>query len=632
MNKICLIGNPNCGKTTLFNKLTGLRQKTGNWTGVTTCKTEGQFVNDKSITIVDLPGIYSLNAISKDEKVVIDYLKNNNNLVIVNIIDGTNLKRNLLLTIQLAKLGLPMICAINFFDVLQKNKIIIDIVKLQNALGVKILPISASKGTNVNKLIADSLMASSPVMGNFVADTLEEKLVYKKVSKLVDGIITNKITKAEKTTSLLDNFFMSKVTGIPILLIILFCIYYLSNKIGNVVGENILNFFNMFSKTTEKNLASLNFPKWFIDLFCKSIFNGLGNVLSFVPNILVLFFFMGIIEESGYATRITYLFDRLFKTIGLGGKSVITLILSCGCTVTGLMSTRTLMSEKERKMTIFLAPFMPCGAKTAVFAWFSYVFFNGNALISVLMYLISIIALFVFGFVLNKLFKSNWEDLPFVMELPTLRIPSVKSVLVLLWEKSKDFLVKTGSIILAVNVLLWFLINFGFNGYNNSNFQNSFLFYIGSCFKFIFAPLGFGNWQATVAILSGIFAKESVAQSLMYISSDLSFVFASRCSVLAFMTFVLLSPPCLASILVAKRELSSLKEIVIMLLFQFVCAYLMALFIKFLELVISLNFILILSSISAIIILILSIKYLSEIAKCSQCKKYCSGGFLCRKK
>ena len=292
MNKICLIGNPNCGKTTLFNKLTGLRQKTGNWTGVTTCKTEGQFVNDKSITIVDLPGIYSLNAISKDEKVVIDYLKNNNNLVIVNIIDGTNLKRNLLLTIQLAKLGLPMICAINFFDVLQKNKIKIDIVKLQNALGVKILPISASKGTNINKLIADSLMASSPVNRDFMADNLDEKLVYKKVSKLVDGIITNKITKAEKTTSLLDNFFMSKVTGIPILLIILFCIYYLSNKIGSVVGENILNFFNMFSKTTEKNLASLNFPKWFIDLFCKSIFNGLGNVLSFVPNILVLFFFI----------------------------------------------------------------------------------------------------------------------------------------------------------------------------------------------------------------------------------------------------------------------------------------------------------------------------------------------------
>ncbi len=627
MNKICLVGNPNCGKTTLFNLLTGTYQKVGNWSGVTTEKKEGVYKENKNIKLVDLPGIYSMSAISKDESAVIEFLKNNKDVTIINVVDGTNLERHLFLTAKLIQLGLPMMIAINFYDELKKNDIKLNIEALEQAFGVKILPISAKKQLNVDKIINVALSAVKPELKAYKRfKDKNAKQIYDYLDENVQKFISSSETKAQQLTLKLDNFLIGKYTGIPFFVLVIFLIYFLSSKAGSVFGGAISDFFTKLSQNTALTMSNVGLPIWSISLFANAVVNGVGSVLAFTPQILTLFFLMSIIEESGYASRVTFLFDKMLRGIGLGGKSVIPLILSCGCTVTGVMATRTIESEHEKKMTLYLAPFMPCGAKMVVFAWFSQVFFNGSPFVSVSMYFISILAVVIFGLILNRKNKRNSINTPFVLEMPTLRCPTIKNIGMVLWEKAKDFTVKSGTVILAVSVVTWFLINFGFKGFTNGRVEQSFLYYVGNVLKYLFKPLGFGTWQASASLLSGIFAKEAVIESILQIERNYLLLFEDRIAVYSFMTFVLLSPPCVASISTLNKEIKSKKELLKVLLFQFASAYTVSLFINLVSLIAKTPFLLILSAICVIITVLWAVIALIKGAtepckayKCSNC-------------
>ena len=576
---VALVGNANSGKTTLFNKLTGTYQKTGNWTGVTVDKKEGLCKFDKSITIVDLPGIYSLYHKSEDERVVVDYLRHNKVDVIINIVDGTNLERNLFLTTQLCELGIPIVVAVNMFDQLQNNGMRLNENVLERLFGVKVVPISALKGTNIERLISVSRGHKSlPTALNLSAKGREEQVKerYSFIEKNISKIISTKTTKSERLTLKLDNVLTHRLFGIPIFFGVVFLMYFLSIKLGNFLGGYIQAFFNYLSHTTCASLLRINVSPWLISLISNGIINGLGVVISFLPQILILFFIMSIIEQSGYASRIAFNLDRFFRIFGLNGKSFIPMIVASGCTVTGLMATRIIENKSERRLTLYLLPFMPCGAKMLVFAFVSNKFFGASALVATSMYFLSILCIGGCGRILKnqKSFRDGRGT--FILEMPNLKLPSIKDVLFVLLEKAKEFLVKAGSVILLVSILLWVLENVGFYGYTNGAVENSFLYMIGSAIRYVFYPLGFGSWQASVSILSGIMAKEGIIQTLESVTTDYSCVFYNLFSIYAFMAFILLSPPCIASILTAKRELNNKKEFIKMLCFQTLTAYVVA--------------------------------------------------------
>lgn len=634
--EVALIGNPNCGKTTLFNSLTGSFQKTGNWSGVTVEKKEGFYVKDKKVKIIDLPGVYSLSANSIDERVVLDYIKKTPPKVIINVVDGTNLERNLYLTTELAEMGIPMVIAINMYDELKKNQIKLNQVELENTFNLPVVPVSALKNYNIDKLIGVALTTDKrpffSIVKNASAETIAEER-YKYIDKHIKNIITKKTTLQERFTEKADRFLLNKYLGIPIFFLIITAIYFLSIKIGGFFGEYITLFFERLAINTKNSFNKVGAPDWIGELFCGAVIKGVGTVTSFLPQILVLFTLLTIMEQCGYSARTAFLLDSIFKNFGLSGKSIIPLSLSCGCTVSGLMATRTIDGEGERKMTLFLSPFMPCGAKTAVFGWFSHVFFNGNALIASLMYFISILSVGLFGALLKKLkpFKANYDA--FILEIPMLRRPVFKDLYKVLWEKFKDFTAKAGSIIFIVSIILWALSNFGFNGYTNGKIEDSLLYLLGNVIKYLFYPLGFGNWQTSVAVLSSFFAKEAVIETLQIVCLDVGSIFYNRWSVFAFMTFVLLSPPCMASIVTAYKELKSKKWLLFMILFQTISAYIISLSINVIGIIINLSSGLLLSLIIVIIILLtfcFAIKRLSK-KGCSSCKRCKKGASACLK-
>ncbi len=629
--KIALIGNPNCGKTTLFNNLTGTYQKTGNWTGVTTQVKSAKYVKDNDIDIYDLPGVYSLEANSLDEQSVIDYIRKTPPDVIINVVDGTNLERNLFLTAQLCKLKIPFVIAVNYIDELEDNGIKLDEYALSKLFNVSVVSISALKKIRTDKLINKAI--SVDTISDQTCDfNIETRAIYNFIEKNIDKIITKKLTRNEKFTQKADNILLSKVFAIPVFVIVMLWVYFISIKFGGVVGQGVNHIILNLTKTIEGFLFKQNVPNILIGLTCDAILKGMATVFSFLPQILILFMFLTILEESGYASRIAFILDKVFRAVGLSGKSVIPLIVSCGCTVTGLSSSRTIENLSERRMTIFLTPFMPCGAKLAVFAWFASVFFDGSALVATSMYFLALTCTAVFGAILKnfKPFKQNNGEL--LIEIPTLRAPSFHDVLSVLKEKVKDFVTKAGMIVFLVSVGLWFLQNIGPSGYVNGNQKESFLFVIGDMLKFIFYPLGFGNWQASVAIISGTFAKEAVVETLCLICEDYSSIFYNQFSVYAFMAFVLLSPPCVASLATAKRELVKPKWFLGMLIFQFLSAYLVAFTINAIGFFIECNFGLILSVFIGIITLILAITFAIKLKskRCKLCKVCHSGGKECQ--
>ncbi len=584
MTEIALMGNPNCGKTTLFNALTGSYQKTGNWTGVTTEQKSGLYKKNKSIKIIDLPGLYSLDTNSSDERVVLNYLNSNNPKTIINIVDGTNLERNLYLTCELAMLDIPTVIAVNMYDELLKNKIQLSLKGLENLFGVPVVPISALKGANIDQLISVATMANkrlkSPNLTKYNQETLMERR-YKFLEENIDKIITRKTTKTQVISDKFDKIILNKYLCLPIFFLVLTIIYYLSIKIGGGIGENVIQAFNNLSHYVKLQFFNGRVNVILTEFICDAIIVSLGSIFSLLPQILILFALLCILEQSGYSARIAFIFDRIFSIFGLSGKSIVPMIVSCGCSVAGMSATRTIESTKERRATIFLVPFMPCGAKMAVFGYFAYTFFDGNAMIASSMYFVSLVCVIIFGIVLNRLNLLGSDNSGFILEIPKLRVPAIKDVWCVLIEKTKDFIIKVGTTILTLSIVLWLLKSFGVNGYVDGDVQKSFLFYIGNLIKFIFYPLGFSSWQASVSIICGIFAKEGIVETLHLISASPQSLFNNGFSAYAFMCFILLSPPCVSALITAKKELASKKLFVFMLIFQFVSAYIVAFVVNF---------------------------------------------------
>ncbi len=629
---IALVGNPNSGKTSLFNALTGLRQKVGNWTGVTVESKVGFYKKDKSISIVDLPGVYSLSGDGVDEYATINYIKNNKPNVIINIVDGTNLERNLFLTTQLTRLNIPFVIAVNFCDQLKKNNIKLNVNNLSKMFGVPVILVSALKRINIEHLVDTAIKSSS--VSNFNVSLRNDKETYLYIENNIDELIQRKKTKAEIFTYKADCLLMHRLWGIPIFFLIMTFIYFVSIKIGGVLGSVINTFVQKNNDTLRFFLSNNKIYDWIISLVCDAVVKSLGGVLSFLPQVVLLLMLMAIVEQTGYASRVAFIFDRLLRSFGLSGKSILPMIVSCGCTTTGIMATRTIDTLDERRMTIFLSPFLPCSAKTAVFAYFASAFFNGSALIATSMYFLGIICVCLFGTILKKMNVFRSKDSSFVLEIPSLRIPSVKDIFAVGLEKVKEFISKAGLIVFCVSVFLWLFKNVGITGYVGDNVEKSFLYWFGEIIKYIFYPLGFCNWQTSVAIISGSFAKEAVVESLNILANDKGALFNNSYSVYAFMAFILLSPPCVASIATAKRELNSLKWLVFMMLFQFLSAYIVALLINLFGIAVEAFDGLLLSLIIVIILmisLILSIVILKK-RSCRLCGKCKKGETLCRKK
>ena len=636
MKEIALVGNPNCGKTTLFNTLTGKYQRVGNWTGVTNDIKKELYKKDKQISIVDLPGIYSLRTSSIDTENAYNYLTKIPPYAIINVIDGTNLLRNLYLTTQLIKLKIPTVIAVNLCDELDKNGIKIDYEKLSKLFDAPVIPISALKNKNVDELILTTLnnkrSLSIKAFDNLKVDDSEEK-IYKFIEQKIKGCVTKKLTRNQILTQKADNLLMDSKLGIPIFFLVMTLVYFLSIKIGGIFGSKITLFFEEFANKMNISLTKKSVSNWLISLLCDAVIKSIGGITSFLPQILTLFALLALIEDSGYASRVTFLFDGLFTRFGLSGKSLLPMMVSCGCTVTGLLSSRTIEGESARRMTVFLSPFLPCGAKTAVFAWFSAVFFNGNALIASSMYFLGISCIAVFGNILKRFKAFNGKDQSFILEIPTLRVPSIKNVFLVMKEKVKEFATKAGFTVFTVSIFLWLFKSVGISGYVGDNVEKSFLFAVCDKIKYIFYPLGFGSWQASAALISGTFAKEAVVETLELICKDPQTIFSSGYSAYAFMAFVLLSPPCIAALSTAKNELGSSKLFVFMLIFQFLSAYTVAFLINFLGFLFTLFGNLILSSV-IVIILISSLAYSLRRLKygCGLCSKNCKGEGKCHKK
>lgn len=630
MNRvIALIGNPNCGKTTLFNALTGSRQKTGNRAGVTTELKEGLLKKNKGIKVYDLPGIYSLTPTSKDEKVVIEYLKNNPPDVIVNVIDGSNFERNFYLTTQLLSLSQKVVIAVNYLDQLKKDKIKFNYQKLSKITGVTVIPISALKGEGIKELIQVLSGELKPVKSK-IPPLKTPACRYAYIDGVAKGIVMQKTTTSQLFSSKVDDILTHKYLGFIIFFAFIFFTYFISIKLGGFLGDKLLLGFNNCCNRLISHLNNLS--PWLNKLLKEGIIKGVGTVLSFLPQVLILFSLLTIMEQCGYSSRIAFILDKFFSYFGLSGKSLIPIILSCGCTVTGLSATRTIENTSERRMTLFLAPFMPCGAKTAVFSWFSVEFFGGSALIPTSMYFLGILIAGCLGGILKnfKPFKSYYA--PFILEIPLLRPPSIKDLIYSLSEKVKDFIIKAGSIVFLVSIALWFLNNFGVYGYVDSNFEYSYLYLIGGSIKYIFYPLGFGSPQTSVALISGIFAKEAVVETLCLLSKSPKGLFTNGFSAYAFMAFILLSPPCIASLSVAKKELKSKRWFFCMVLFQFLTAYVVAFLINLLGLIFITFGGLILSLIVGIIITLIAILCGLELKKCNGGCTSCLKGGKCKVK
>ncbi len=634
MNKnIALIGNPNSGKTTLFNALTGSHQKVGNWTGVTTEKKYGKYLKDKTINLIDLPGLYSLNTRSSDEKAVIEYLVQSPPDVIINVIDGTNLERNLYLTTELLNLKIPLVIAITFSDRLKKNNIKINEKELSNKLGVPVISVSGVKGDNLPDLIAIAKEYKQNNNLSFFSKISSEKEKYHYIEELLRKTYVKNKTIERTLTKKIDKILLSPFLGFPILICVISLVYYLSISLGGIIGEIISSKVVGLGNVFEYELAKRAVPEWITSLLCHAIIKGIGVVLSFFPQILILFALLAVLEESGYTARSTFIVDRLFAWFGLGGKSFIPMILGCGCTVSGLMATRTIESRGEKRATIFLTPFMPCGAKTAVFGWFASIFANGSVIFATSMYFLSILCVVIGGKILHcfKSFKLNEGS--FVMEIPTLRLPRIKDVWFVMIEKVKDYTTKAGLIIFIVSVVLWALENLGITGYVGNDVEKSFLFFIGNKLKYVFYPVGCTDWRTSVALVSGVFAKEAVIETLELLSQNPTELFINSYSAYAFCSFILLSPPCIASIVQAKHELKSNKWLFAMLFFQTAMGYLVASLINFLGFVIVNHNYLILSGIVGIIIVIgvfLAIKKLVKMPACKNCAA-CKGDKLCQR-
>ena len=646
--KIALAGNPNCGKTTLFNALTGSNQFVGNWPGVTVEKKEGKLKGHKDVTIMDLPGIYSLSPYTLEEVVARNYLINEMPDAIINIVDGTNLERNLYLSTQIMELGIPVVMAINMMDLVQKsgNKIHID--KLSKKLGCEVVEISALKGTGIMKAAEKAISAAQskkktiPVhefaqdvedaiksVENKLTGTVAEaqkrffaiKLIekddkiveqmksvpdvsyevkaledkfdddtesiitnerYVYISSIIGQCYTKSSTGKKLTTSdKIDRIVTNRWLALPIFAVVMWVVYYVSvTTVGTIVTDwtNDVLFGEIIPPAVESALEAVNCAAWLQGLILDGIVAGVGAVLGFVPQMLVLFLFLAFLESCGYMARVAFIMDRIFRKFGLSGKSFIPMLIGSGCGVPGVMASRTIENDRDRKMTIMTTTFVPCGAKLPIIAMIAGAFFNNSGWVATSSYFVGIAAIICSGIILKKTKMFAGEPAPFVMELPAYHWPTVGNILRSMWERGWSFIKKAGTIILLSTIVLWFLMGFG---WENGGFgmveelNNSILAKIGSAIAWIFAPLGWTKagegWKMAVAAVSGLIAKENVVATFgmlfgfAEVAEDGAEIWGNLAQVMTpiaaygFLVFNLLCAPCFAAMGAIKREMNNAK-------------------------------------------------------------------------
>ena len=674
MATIALAGNPNCGKTTLFNALTGSNQFVGNWPGVTVEKKEGKLKGHKDVTITDLPGIYSLSPYTLEEVVARNYLINERPDAILNIVDGTNIERNLYLSTQLMELGIPVIMAVNMMDIVEKNGDKIHIDKLAKSLGCEVVEISALKGTGVQKAAEKAVVIAEKKNRNIpvhkfaseveeVLESVEEKLsgivpeeqkrffaikllerddkIGEQVSNLPDvsaeiakieevmdddteSIITNEryvyissiidqcFTRGKKdkvtTSDKIDRIVTNRFLALPIFAVIMFIVYYVSvTTVGTwatdwandgVFGDG----WSLFGLVDVPGvpvivgnlLDAVNCAPWLEGLILDGIVAGVGAVLGFVPQMLVLFIFLAFLESCGYMARVAFIMDRIFRKFGLSGKSFIPMLIGTGCGVPGVMASRTIENDRDRKMTIMTTTFIPCGAKLPIIALIAGALFGGASWVAPSAYFVGIAAIICSGIILKKTKMFSGEPAPFVMELPAYHMPTVSNVLRSMWERGWSFIKKAGTVILLSTIVVWFTSYFGwvdgqFRMLEDLELDHSILAKVGSAVAWIFAPLGWGNWKSAVAAITGLVAKENVVGTfgILYgfseVAEDGTEIWGSLAGSMtavaaySFLVFNLLCAPCFAAMGAIKREMNNAKWFWFAIGYQTLLAYIVAL-------------------------------------------------------
>lgn len=571
MLNIALLGNPNVGKTTVFNLLTGSNQYVGNWPGVTIEKKEGFLEDD--IKIVDLPGIYAMDTFSNEEKVSKSFLEKEDVDLILNVVDASNLTRNLYLTTQLMQFNKPIVILLNMLDVAKARGMEIDTHKLAREFGVTVIPIVAKKKEGVDD-IASKLREAARKPFIYSTNWGNEEETYKIIEEKL-ALCTNFPKEDKKTISdKIDSIVLHPIFAYPIFIGLLLLLFkFTFDWVGGPLQEGFAGLIeNYIAAPADAALA--NSSPWFRSLIVDGIIGGLGGTLPFFPLICTLFFGISLFEDSGYMSRTAFLMDRIMKKVGLSGKAFIPMIMGMGCSSPAIMATRTLESEKDRKITALIAPLMTCGAKLPVYALFVAVFFPKNqALVTASLYLVGIVAAIIVALFLNRTtFKNEVE--PFILELPEYKVPTISALLKNTWNKSKGFLVKVVTIMFAMSVVIWAFSSFNFNGFTE-NINDSFLAYIGKVIAPIFRPLGFSDWRTSVALLTGLGAKEVVVNTLSILYGNLNEVLPTvftGVTAYAFLVFTALYTPCIAALATMRKEYGN-KMMFTSLLYQFALAW-----------------------------------------------------------
>lgn len=571
MINVALLGNPNVGKTTIFNSLTGSNQYVGNWPGVTIEKKEGFLTKD--IKIVDLPGIYAMDTFSNEEKVAKSYLENSNVDVIVNVVDASNLARNLYLTTQLMKFNKPIIILLNMMDVAKSRGININIEELSKELSITIIPTVAKKKSNLDSL--ESVIKNNVDKKiNYNLDFGSESETYKKLDSILSNCSKSTSENKKSISEKIDDIVLNPILAYPIFLGLLLLLFkFTFDWVGGPLQEGLGGLIETYIMNPMDGLLANSSP-WFKSLIIDGILGGIGGTLPFFPLIFTLFFGISIFEDSGYMSRTAFLMDRIMIKVGLSGKAFIPMVMGLGCSSPAIMATRTLESEKDRKITALIAPLMTCGAKLPIYALFVSIFFSKNkALVTTSLYLTGILVAILIALILNKTtYKTHVE--PFILELPEYKVPTLEALLKNTWNKSKGFLIRVITVMFAMSVVIWSLSSFNFSGFTE-NIDESFLASLGKLIAPIFIPLGFNDWRISVSILTGLGAKEIVVNTLSVLFGDLDTVLPTvftGVSAYAFLIFSALYTPCIAALATMRKEYGN-KMMMISLSYQFAVAW-----------------------------------------------------------